>query len=328
MSSIPRTTEALFAYEKLTAKWSLLNKKLESISHQLTVEENAFELRRKPITEDNGYNYYVRTRDNTIGNISILCQEIAAKINTLEAKRESAIKAINEEYDRKIEVLERKRDTEKAALDAKAEQHQKDVESVVQKYECAKPTSTAYTKLVSNKEQTQKEVDDASAELQQALVALMAAQRRDSENRVSEEKQRLIREEREQFLRDEDERKRIEQNRENERKAEMERARQRSEAAKLKAAQTVTTCTEESNLQFAFTPPPKKVTITDKKLSSCVLDPKKLYTVAELDLIEVDWDRDDPDKCMLWEKLHTEASVREKAYGTAWECKEDSLSPV
>lgn len=324
MSSIPRTSEALFAYDKLTAKWSLLNKKLESISHQLTVEENAFELRRKPITEDTGYNYYVRTRDNTIGNISILCQEIAAKINTLEAKRESAIKAINEEYDRKIEVLERKRDTEKAALDAKAVQHQKDVESVVQKYECAKPTSTAYTKLVSNKEQTQKEVDDASAELQQALVALMAAQRRDSENRVSEEKQRLIREEREQFLRDEQERKRIEQNRENDRKAEMERARQRSEAAKLKAAQTVTTI-EESTLQFAFTPPPKKVTITDKKLSSCVLDPKKLYTVDELDTIEVDYDRDDPRLIELYDKLRHEASVREGAYGTAWECKEDSL---
>ena len=322
MSSIPRYSEAQFIYDKLFARLTILNKKLESITHQLSVEENAFELRKQPIDDDKGYNYYVRTRDNTIKNINIVSQEITAKINTLESKRESAIRAINEEYDRKIEILERKRDTEKAALEAKVEQHQKEVESVLHKYESSKPTSTAYTKLVSNKEQTQKEIDEVSGELQQALVVMMAAQRKESENRMAEEKQRLKREERDQFLKDEEERKRIEQDRENTRKAEMERAKQRSEAAKIQ-----TTTIEESNLQFAFTPPPKKIKKAKVKKLSFPLDPKKQYTIDELDTIDVDYEKDGDANCELYDKLYHEASVREGVYG-AWECKEESLSPV
>jgi len=195
---------------------------------------------------------------------------------------------------------------------------------VIHKYESSKPTSTAYTKLVSNKEQTQKEIDEVSGELQQALVVMMAAQRKESENRAVEEKQRLKREEREQFLKDEEERKRIEQDRENTRKAEMERAKQRSEAAK--AAQTTTI--EESNLQFAFTPPPKKIKKAKgrvKKLSF-PLDPKKQYTIDELDTIDVDYEKDGDANCELYDKLYHEASVREGVYG-AWECKEECLSP-
>lgn len=236
MSSIPSLSDATFAFEKVCGKLTNINKKMESIQHRIIVEENAFEQRRKPLSEDVGYNYYVRTRDNTIENIKTMSQEIDAKINTLEAKRECAIRAINEEYDRKIDVLQRKKDTEKAALQTKVDQHQKEVENVLQKYEISKPTSVTYTKMISERDQTQKEIDDLNGELQQTLAVLTAAQTRDMEKRRQEEMNRLRMIEREQFLRDEEERARIRDQRENERKAEQQRARERCEEAKALAA--------------------------------------------------------------------------------------------
>jgi hypothetical protein len=235
MSLLPSHSDATLAFDKLCGKLTILNKKMEGIQHKIIVEENAFEQRRKPLTEDIGYNYYVRTRDNTIENIKIMSQEIEAKINTLEAKRDCAIRAINEEYDRKIDVLQRKKDTEKASLQTKVDQHQKEVENVLQKYEASKPSSVVYTKMISEREQTQKEIDDMNLEVQQALSVLLAAQTRDMEKRRQEEMNRLRALEREQFLRDEEERMRIRQQRENERKAEQQRARERCEAAKAEA---------------------------------------------------------------------------------------------
>lgn len=323
MSSIPSYSEAMFHYDRLCSKLSTLNKKLETIQHKIVVEENAYEQRKKPLSEDTGYNYYVRTRDNTIENIKTMSQEIDAKITTLEAKRDCAIRAINEEYDRKIDVLQRKKDTEKVTLQAKVDQHQKEVENVLQKYENSKPNSVVYTKLIGDKEQTQKEADDLNADVQQALVVLMAAQRKDMEKRQQEEmnKQRII--EREQFLRDEDERVRIRQQRENERKAEEQRARERCEAAKaLNAA------IKEADNEVVESKPVMKSKSSKKKVKqlSFPLDPKKQYTVDELDTIDIDWERDGDENCELWEKLRHEAAEREGISGAeAW--RKQPLSP-
>jgi hypothetical protein len=341
MSSIPRYSEAAFIYDKLFAKLTILNKKLESITHQLSVEENAFELRKQPIDDDKGYNYYVKERDSATKGLENARREIDHKISKyqshcdisvadLEQKKANAIldfdrkiEALKASTEAKISALEDKKDNASVEFERRIEYHQKSILNITTKFDNAKPTSTAYTKLVSNKEQTQKEIDEVSGELQQALVVMMAAQRKESENRAAEEKQRLKREERDQFLKDEEERKRIEQDRENTRKAEMERAKQRSEAAKIQ-----TTTIEESNLQFAFTPPPKKIKKAKgrvKKLSF-PLDPKKQYTVDELDTIDVDYEKDGDANCELYDKLYHEASVREGVYG-AWECKEECLYP-
>jgi hypothetical protein len=342
MSSIPRYSEAQFIYDKLFAKLSNLNKKLESIVHQMVVEENAFELRKQPIDDDKGYNYYVKERDSATRGLEKAIREIEDKISKyqsqcdisvadLEQKKANAIldfdrkiEALKATTEAKISALENKKETTSGDFEGRIEYHQRSILNITNKFENAKPTSTAYTKLVSNKDQTQKEVDDVTGELQQALVVMMAAQRKESENRAEEQKQRLKREERDQFLKDEDERKRIEQYRENERKAELERAKQRSEAAKLEA-----TTIEESNLQFAFTPPPKKENKakSNVKKLSFPLDPKKLYTVDELNTVDVDWEKDEAANCELWDKLYHEASVREGMFG-AWECKEESLTPV
>jgi hypothetical protein len=319
MSSIPSYNDAVFAYEKLCSKLSILNKKIESIQHRIVLEENAFEQRRKPLAEDTGYNYYVRTRDNTIENIKIMSQEIEAKINTLEAKRDCAIRAINEEYDRKIDVLQRKKDTEKASLQTKVDQHQKEVENVVQKYEASRPNSVVYTKMVSDKEQTQKEIDDLNAEVQQALVVLMAAQRKDMEKRQREEMNRLRQVEREQFLKDEEDRARLRQQRDNERKAEEERARQRCEAAKALNAALEEIETETKVVE-------SKPTKKSRKKLSFPLDPKKKYTVDELDTIDIDWEKDGDENCEMWEKLRREAAEREGISGAeAW--RKQPLSP-
>lgn len=337
MTSIPSYNDAVFAYDKLCSKLSILNKKMEAINHQIAVEEAAFELRKQPIDEDKGYNYYLRERDSAVKALENTKEEIENKITKIQAQCDIQVADLEQkkasailDFERKIEALkacteakitalDRKKESSNVEYQRKIDYHQSSIMSITNKFQTAKPTSTIYSKQVSNKEQTQREIDDLNGEVQQALVVLMAAQRKDMEKRQKEEmnKQRMM--EREQFLRDEDERARIRQQRENERKAEEERARQRCEAAKaLNAALEEI----EAETKIVVSKPIKK----SKNKLSFPLDPKKKYTVDELDTIEIDWERDGDENCELWEKLRHEAAEREGISGAeAW--RKQLLSP-
>jgi len=198
------------------------------------------------------------------------------------------------------------------------------LESTREKIENKTPTTPAYKRLIAELNIVEKQLEQSKQEQANALATLEQAFLLDAAKKKREavEKERVAA--RQQQIKHEEAVRRIEQDRENTRKAEMERAKQRSEAAKVE-----TTTIEESNLQFAFTPPSKKIKKAKGKVKklSFPLDPKKQYTVDELDTIDIDWEKDGDANCEMWEKLRHEASIREGLFG-AWECKEESLSPV
>ena len=321
MSSIPSTFDAQFAIDKINTKMNQLAKKLEVINHQITVEENAFELRKEPVEKDKGYNYYVKERDNALAAVELSSREIDDKISTLEAKRDAEIKAINTEYDRKIDALERKKDLEKARQQSKADDRQRDIENVIRKFDSAKPTSVIYSKLLSNKEQTQKELEEVQAEWQNAIVDLQHASQKASNKRIADALRIQQRLDREQAIRDAEELKRIEQGHENRRKEELEKAKQRSRDATV----IVDTPEPGSTLKFAVTMPPKgsRAPKSMEKKLSFPLDPKKKYTIEQLRTLSPDYDVDAPEDCEMWDRLYSEAAKREELPSSRYECKVD-----
>jgi hypothetical protein len=277
-------------------------------------------MRREPLDKDKGYNYYIRERDGATNAQELVSKEIESKIATLEAKRDAQLRAINSEYEVKIEALERKKESEMIKLRNRIDDRQRDIDGIRAKFDNAKPTSTSYSKLVSDRDQTTKEIETAQYEMSQASITLQHSHKKDNDRRVREENSRLQFMARENALIELEKKKRIEQDRQNIIKQDIEKAKKRTEEAKMAAAASL----GPPKLQFAVTFPSKEERKLPKNIEklSFPLDPKKQYTVDQLDTIHIDYDVNDPHDCEMWEKLRREACLREGVFG-AWECKDD-----
>jgi len=286
-------------FTSAVAKCSALGAKIEAIKKNIQVQEDSVNVNSTPIEDNSTYKYYKTQIDET------------------RARKDAALEKLEQEF-------RQRRDTLESKYDAQINMFTLNLESTREKIENKTPTTPAYRRLIAELNIVEKQLVESKQEHANALATLEQAFLVDAAKKKKDalEKERVAARQRQ--IENEEAGKRIEQDRENTRKAEMERAKQRSEAAKIQ-----TTTIEESNLQFAFTPPPKKIKKAkgEVKKLSFPLDPKKQYTVDELDTIDVDYEKDGDANCELYDKLYHEAAIREGMYG-AWECKEESLSPV
>jgi len=277
-------------FTSAVAKCSSLETKIEALKKNIQVQEDSVNVNSTPIEDNSTYKYYKTQVDET------------------RARKEAALEKLEQEF-------RQRRDTLESKYDAQINMFTLNLESTRQKIENKTPTTPAYKRLIAELNIVEKQLVESKQEQANALATLEQAFLVDAARKKKDalEKERVAA--RQQQIENEEAMKRIEQDRENTRRAEMERAKQRSEAAK--AAQTTT---------VVDTKPVRKAKKYVKQLSF-PLDPKKQYTVDELDTIDVDYEKDGDANCELYDKLYHEASVREGVYG-AWECKEECLSPV
>lgn len=275
------------AFSSAITKCSSLETKIEAIKKNIQVQEDSVNVNSTPIEDNSTYRYYKTQIDET------------------RARKDAALEKLDQEFRQRRDALESK-------YDAQINMFTLNLETTREKIENKTPTTPAYRRLIAELnivekqlEQAKQEQINALATLEQAFIVDAAKKRKDA---IERERIAL----RQQQIENEEAVRRIEQDRENTRMAEMEKAKKRLEEAK--AAQTT----------VVVTPTIMKSKRKVKQLSF-PLDPRKLYTVDELDTIEIDWERDGDINCDLWEKLRHEAAVREGLDGTkVYECKEDS----
>lgn len=275
------------AFSSAITKCSSLETKIESIKKNIQVQEDSVNVNSTPIEDNSTYRYYKTQIDET------------------RARKEAALEKLDQEF-------RQRRDTLESKYDAQINMFTLNLETTREKIENKTPTTPAYRRLIAELNIVEKQLEQAKQEQANALATLEQAFLADANKKRKDaiERERIAL--RQQQIENEEAVRRIEQDRENSRMAEMEKAKKRVEEAK--AAQTT----------VVVTPTIKKSKRKVKELSF-PLDPRKLYTVDELDTIEIDWERDGDINCDLWEKLRHEAAVREGLDGTkVYECKEDS----
>lgn len=261
-------------FTSAVAKCSALGAKIEAIKKNIQVQEDSVNVNSTPIEDNSTYKYYKTQVDET------------------RARKEAALEKLEQEF-------RQRRDTLESKYDAQINMFTLNLESTRQKIENKTPTTPAYKRLIAELNIVEKQLVESKQEQANALATLEQAFLVDAARKKKDalEKERVAA--RQQQIENEEAMKRIEQDRENTRRAEMERAKQRSEAAK--AAQTTT---------VVDTKPVRKAKKYVKQLSF-PLDPKKQYTVDELDTIDVDYEKDGDANCELYDKLRLEAAIRE-----------------
>jgi hypothetical protein len=174
--------DAMNALSKISSRQNAVEKKIEKAKHDIQVEENAFLSRKTPLDKDVGYNYYITERDKAIRSSELAAKDIDDKIASLEAKKAAAIA----DFDRRIEALEQKRESEKLKHLERADMHQKNVDTTAAKYDGMKPTTATYTKLVANLAEYEKEKVSVEAEYREATTTLTVAMNKQRERTLYE----------------------------------------------------------------------------------------------------------------------------------------------
>jgi hypothetical protein len=182
MASSLSVNDAMNALSKISSRQNALEKKIEKANHDIQVEENAFLSRKTPLDKDVGYNYYITERDKAVRASELAAKDVDDKIASLEAKKAAAIA----DFDRRIEALEQKRESEKLKHLERADMHQKNVNTTAGKYDDMKPTTATYTKLVANLAEYEKEKVSVEAEYREATTTLTVAMNKQRERTLYE----------------------------------------------------------------------------------------------------------------------------------------------
>lgn len=262
------------AFSSAITKCSSLEGKIEALKKNIQVQEDSVNVNSTPIEDNSTYKYY------------------KTQIEEARTRKDAALEKLDQEFRQRRDALESK-------YDAQINMFMLNLETTREKIENKTPTTPAYRRLIAELNIVEKQLEQAKQEQVNALATLEQAFLVDAARKKREalERERITL--RQQQIENEEAVKRIEQDRENTRKADMERAKQRVEEAK--AAQTTT---------VVDTKPVKKAKKNVKQLSF-PLDPKKQYTVDELDTIDIDYEKDSESNIELYDKLRLEAAIRE-----------------
>jgi hypothetical protein len=327
---------------------SAAEKKYETVKRQVEVQLEAFSQIPRNLNENSGFRYYTSERDKVSKKLDEESSRLKRDIYTLEAKKQAAIEAVEADYRDKITRLENKRDAAVAAIEAEArskisimeskadqycaklqgdaERLTIDIERVQTKLECPEPQTPAFRKLKADLAKSEEEKIEAKKRYIDSNAELMKAFDRKQEQVRRENAQKEMIMMREQALRDAEEIKRIEQQRENERKAEEERAQMRLK----EALAAMNTPTEIVATPVVKTPPPplapkKKEKVKGGVILSFPLNPKKKYSYADLCEMESNFDYDTltPQDEEMHSKLMAYAARREQING--WMCNRHNI---
>jgi len=266
---IVSTSEALSALDATTLIVTRLCKKIETIKHDMKVEEDTFIERKQPLDKDTGYLYYVREREAATRASTKVIEEAEAKIAALESKRDAAIAAIKAEYDRKIEAIERKKEHDSDGHIKRAQSHHLNVEGMSSKHEASRPNTQTYIKLKNNLETTLKESEDAEDKYQEANAQWLRTTERQSAARMRDYKEEQKAKEIARLLIENEERKTIAAKQVADHEAYMARYKERSSVP----------------IHPQTSIAPKKKCIAKKKFEEIdfPLDIRRKYTIEQID---------------------------------------------
>jgi len=293
-----------------------VTKKLETESSSIESQLLTLDAKKNAAidaTEQEFNNKVSSLEERKAAAIRAIESEYTVKMSTLEGKKDTTIKAIELDYNTRINSLEAKKEQMTAKLNVETERYSKEIERVQASLENPEPQTPLFRKLKADKVKLEKEKVDAEIVFSDKLSLRRQAEQKRQENiqREYEEKQRVM--VREQYIKDEEARQRIEQYRENERKREQERAEQRCKEAKA-AVWPVQQPTEVS----APSPLKKGKMVRPKGVAPMMpLDITKKYRYDDLMAIVIDYDTVTEYEEEVYDKACAYAARREKINGWA-----------
>jgi hypothetical protein len=287
------------------------------------------------------------TRTETIESkckmaIEIIESDIQRKIEALETKKAQLIQQIEDDISRKIEALEAKRDAEKTRLNLEAnskieaiqkksdneidrmngvlDNYSSEIERVRQKLEDSEPQSQSYRKMKADLVKLQEEEKAAEQIVSEKLLQFQIVQDKHSKSmqrQAAEEYQRILRE---QQLKDDAEREKIElmnANKEREQMRLFNEAAERTNGSKNQ--ETPIDGSPEFTMKAIENAYPKKVPRIEKKgkqLKKEDITINSAYSTADLaTLPDIDYDVDSERYIEIFDKLWRDACIREKRDG-------------
>jgi hypothetical protein len=231
----------------------------------------------------------------------------------METKKRAAVAAIEQEYDNKIAALEMKKNAQSDKLALEGERYIQEIERIQAKLMNPEPQTTPFRKLRADEAKLEKELLDATLENHKINAdALKAQDRRNDALRreFNQQQQKMMLEER---LRQEDERRNIEQIRAAERQQEEMRA-----IARCKEANEA--LYNEVNRPTIVSQPTIVSPLTIRKKvkgtpPTFPLDLKKKYSYSDLIDIEIDYDTINEQDEEIYEKACAYAARRDDILG-------------
>lgn len=300
-------------FERAIAKLTAVEKKKEAVQRQIDVQIQAYALVPKGVDTNETVLYYRRERDRVANKQTTELNAIDLKIQAIEAKKQAAI----EKFDADIEALEAKKKALDDKLTSEGERYSSEILRFTTKLEDPEPPTPAFRKLKADLALCIEEETKARDDMAVANTQLLAEMAKRSKRMVDEQMAEYRRREQEERANEQKERDMIEAIRERDAK----KLQEEFDAAIARAGPRIESepptepvdhikealAAVQSNVikyNYKSKKPIKHLTYND-------LSEDIIYTVDELDTINVDYEIDNENDITLWNKLRREACIRE-----------------
>jgi murein L,D-transpeptidase YcbB/YkuD len=331
-------------YETALNNRSKIEKRLSDVQRQIEIQREAHTLIPKDIDNNETITYYRRESQKVEANITKEKTTTLTRIETIESKCKMAIEIMESDIQRKIEALEAKRDAEKTRLNSEAnskieaiqkksdneidrmngvlDNYSSEIERVREKLEDSEPQSQSYRKMKADLVKLQEEEKAAEQIVSEKLLQFQIVQDKHSKSmqrQAAEEYQRVLRE---QQLKDDAEREKIElmnANKEREQMRLFNEAAERANTKRRNSGDTPIDGSTEFTMKAIENAYPKKIPRIEKKgkqLKKEDITIHSAYSTADLaTLPDIDYEVDTERYIEIYEKLWRDAWIREKRDG-------------
>jgi hypothetical protein len=313
MASLAQST-----VERVGNKLSAIEKKKEAVQRQMDVQVQAYALVPKGIESNETIIYYRRERERVAAKQETEVSALEAKIKAMEAKKQAAI----DKFDADIEALEAKKKALDEKLTAESDRYSSEIERFRAKLDDPEPPTPAFRKLKADLAMCIEEEVVAQAEFSKACAEMAEANDRRMKAMIREQEEKYARMKQEEFLREQEERERIEARMDREaeeQKKQFEESLKRVGGMRKEVVQEGPIDHVQVTLDAIKNALPPRIPKMYKKpkrvLEMSELTSGSTFTVAELDTIVIDYDLYSEQEIELWEKLRHDACCREGVEG-------------